>query len=160
MFVGLGCGCLLAMGIGLAPRLFLILAWIFSDRWDRVWGSDWLVPLLGIIFLPYTTVMYMLIWTPAGIESWDWLWIILGLMLDIMKWAQLYQERRGIPGYPGGHEYATSSTYPSSPAGGSSTSASVSGGQARSATAGTTGTPPPPSADAPQPPATTDQGSQ
>jgi hypothetical protein len=91
------------MGIGLAPRLFLILAWIFSERWARVWAdTSFIWPLLGIIFLPYTTVMYMLVWSPTGIAGWDWLWIILGLLLDVMKWGQLYNERQRVPGYPGG----------------------------------------------------------
>ena len=66
-------GCLLALGIAVAPRLMLILAWFFSDRWPIVWQGAFLVPLLGIIFLPFTTIMYMLTWTPRGIEGWDWL---------------------------------------------------------------------------------------
>lgn len=93
-------GCLLAFGFAVAPRVFLVLAWIFSDRWDRVWRGDWFVPLLGIIFLPYTTVMYMLVWSPTGIQGWDWMWIFLGLLLDLMKWAQVVNNRRNIPGYP------------------------------------------------------------
>ncbi len=99
MFLGLGCACLLALGFSVAPRLFLILAWIFGDRWDRVWGGDWFLPLLGIIFLPYTTIMYMLVWTPTGLVGWDWMWIGLGVLLDVMKWAQVYQNRQGVPGY-------------------------------------------------------------
>ncbi len=92
-------GCLLAFSIAIAPRLVLILAWIFSDRWAVVWQGEWIWPLLGIIFLPYTTVMYMLAWTPAvaggsNIEGWDWMWIILGLILDLMKWAQILQNRK------------------------------------------------------------------
>ena len=92
-------GCLLAFSIAIAPRLELVLAWIFSDRWQVVWQGEWIWPLLGIIFLPYTTVMYMLAWSPAvagggNIEGWDWMWIILGLILDLMKWAQLAQNRR------------------------------------------------------------------
>lgn len=97
-------GCLLAFGIAFAPRIFLILAWIFSARWDLVWRDQWLVPLLGIIFLPYTTVMYMLVYTPTGIEGWDWMWIILGLLLDVMKWVQVYNNRNRVPGYPGATE--------------------------------------------------------
>ena len=100
MLIGLGCGCLLALGIGLAPRLFLILAWIFSERWDIVWEGDWLIPLLGIIFAPYTTVFYMLVWSPTGIAGWDWLWIALGVLLDIMKWSSWYQNRRDNEHYP------------------------------------------------------------
>ena len=94
-------GCLIAVVIAFAPRLVLILAWIFSERWDVVWGGNFIWPLLGIIFAPYTTVMYMLSWNPVtGISGFDWFWIILGVILDIMKWAQIANNRRGIPGYP------------------------------------------------------------
>ncbi len=101
MLIGLGCGCLLALGIGLAPRIFLILAWIFSERWDIVWQGNWFLPLLGIIFLPYTTVMYMLSWNAVtGITGWDWLWIALGVMLDIMKWSSWIKYRNENEYYP------------------------------------------------------------
>ena len=88
-------GCLLAFSIAVAPRLVLVLAWIFGDYWDRVWQGDWVWPLLGIIFLPFTTIMYMLVWTPtigggSGIEGWDWMWILLGLVMDLSKWAGLW----------------------------------------------------------------------
>ena len=91
-------GCLLAFALAFAPRVMLILAWIFSDRWDRVWDT-WIWPLLGIIFLPYTTIMYMLVWSPTGIEGWDWMWIILGVILDLIKWQQIYANRQSVPGY-------------------------------------------------------------
>ena len=71
-------GCLLAIAIGLMPRFALILAWLFSARWDLVWDS-WFWPLLGILFLPYTTVMYMLAWTVGtGVVGWDWMWVVYG----------------------------------------------------------------------------------
>jgi hypothetical protein len=93
-------GCLLALGIAVAPRIMLILAWIFSERWDVVWQGSWLWPLLGIIFLPFTTVMYMLSWSPVGIQGWDWMWIILGVLMDLMHWSQVANNRERVPGYP------------------------------------------------------------
>jgi hypothetical protein len=92
-------GCLLAFSAAIAPRLVLILAWIFSDRWPLVWQGDWVIPLLGIIFLPYTTIMYMLsvVVLPGGettVEGFGWIWIILGIFLDIMKWGQMLANRR------------------------------------------------------------------
>lgn len=129
-------GCLLAMGIAVAPRLMLVLAWIFSDRWQIVWGGNWIAPLLGIIFLPFTTVMYMLVWTPGGIEGWDWLWIILGLFVDLTHYAQAAANRKLVPGY-------------------STAAAAVSGGGSTAApppTARPMATPPPPVAPAAAPP--------
>lgn len=100
MLLGLGCACLLALGISAAPRLFLVIAWIFnSTRWAIVWQGNWIWPLLGIIFLPYTTVMYMLSWSVAdgGVTGWGWLWVILGVLLDLMQWGAVYERRREIP---------------------------------------------------------------
>lgn len=92
-------GCLLAFGAAVAPRVILILAWIFSDRWARVWEGDFLIPLLGIIFLPYTTIMYMLAWQPTvggggSVEGIEWLWVLMGLFLDLWKYSQMYQNRQ------------------------------------------------------------------
>jgi hypothetical protein len=87
-------GCALAFFAAFAPRLILILAWIFGDRWDLVWDGNWFLPLLGIIFLPYTTVMYILIWSPAGLSGFDWVWLGLGVLLDAMKWSQMAHSRQ------------------------------------------------------------------
>ena len=96
-------GCLIAFTAAFFPRLVLILAWIFSERWDLVWGDTWFWPLLGIIFAPYTTIMYLLVWSPAtGIVGFDWVWIGLGVFLDLMKWSQIYNNRQGVPGYSEG----------------------------------------------------------
>ena len=91
-------GCLLAFGAAVAPRIVLILAWIFGRRWDLVWQGNVIVPLLGILFLPYTTVMYILVWSPTGLSGFDWVWLGLGVLLDIMKWSQIVRNREGIPG--------------------------------------------------------------
>jgi len=91
-------GCILAVGVTVAPRLILILAWIFGRRWDLVWQGNWLVPLLGIIVAPYTTVMYMLAWSPASLHGFDWVWLALGLILDVMKWGQVLHNRNNVPG--------------------------------------------------------------
>ena len=93
-------GCLLAFGAAVAPRLILILAWIFSTvRWQAAFDT-FIWPLLGIIFAPYTTIMYLLVYSPTGLQGWDWVWIFLGVMLDVMKWSQVVNTRRGVPGYP------------------------------------------------------------
>jgi hypothetical protein len=92
-------GCLIAWVAAFAPRLVLILAWIFGNRWDAVWKGNWFWPLMGIIFAPYTTIMYMLVYGPGGITGWDWMWIGLGVLLDIMKWGNMANNRRGVPGY-------------------------------------------------------------
>jgi hypothetical protein len=93
-------GCLLAFGAALAPRLVLILAWIFSPRWALAF-NNWFWPLLGIIFAPYTTIMFLLSWSPGvGIVGFDWIWIFIGVLLDVWKWTAVAQKRKQVPGYP------------------------------------------------------------
>ena len=147
-------GCLLAFSAAVAPRLVLILAWIFSDRWPLVWGSDFILPLLGIIFLPYTTIMYLLTWTlTGGIEGWDWMWIIIGLFLDFMKWSQMFANRKeaakqtqkyypsGAPRMPTGTTSAAISTGQVPP------STSATSADADTAPTSATDAPPEPSGD-------------
>ena len=108
-------GCLLTLGVAFAPRLALLLAWLFTSRWQMVFRGDWFWPLMGFFLLPYTTIMYLLIWSPTGIQGWDWMWIALGVLLDVMKWGQIANNRRHIPGYPkpaAGDKPAATSTPP------------------------------------------------
>lgn len=126
-------GCLLAFGAAVAPRVILILAWIFSNRWPLVWGGDFIVPLLGIIFLPYTTIMYMLAYqVPIGVEGFEWLWVVLGLFLDLWKYAQMAANRKQATA-------TAQQYYPSGAArsGGGSTSASIATGQVTPSTSPT-----------------------
>jgi len=118
-------GCLLAFSAAVAPRVILVLAWIFSDRWPLVWGGDFIVPLLGIIFLPYTTIMFMLAYqVPVGVQGVEWLWVLLGLFLDLWKYSQMAANRKEAT-------QATQKYYPSGAPryGGGSGSAAVAGGQ-------------------------------
>jgi hypothetical protein len=49
--------------------------------------------------------MYVLVWSPGiGVVGWDWIWVLLGVGLDIMKWGQIANKRKEIPGYPAGYE--------------------------------------------------------
>jgi hypothetical protein len=149
-------GCLLAFGAAVAPRIFLVLAWIFSARWPLVWGGDFILPLLGILFLPYTTIMYMLVWTPRGIDGWDWMWIILGLFLDLWKWAQVWANRqRGMEVAQG--YYGSGTTRPS---GGVSASSSASSSTAAGTSVSATAAPPASSGTADAPPAGSASGAE
>ena len=92
-------GCLLAMAAAFAPRLVLIIMWIVGPRINAAFDT-WIWPLLGLIFLPYTTIMFVLVWSPVtGVYGWDWVWIALGVWMDVMKWTRIVENRRNIPGY-------------------------------------------------------------
>ena len=44
--------------------------------------------------------MYVLVYSPVtGVQGWDWVWVVLGLWLDLMKWSRIAENRKNIPGY-------------------------------------------------------------
>jgi hypothetical protein len=56
-------GCLLALLAAISPRLALLLVWIFTDLVDRAF-TGFLLPLFGLILLPFTTLLYVLAYQP------------------------------------------------------------------------------------------------
>ena len=94
--------CLFALLAVFAPRLLNILWWIARPTmYLAPFNGSWFWPLLGIIFLPFTTIMYVILWTPGiGLTTWDWMWLILAVVLDIMHYSSTaYSNRNQIPGY-------------------------------------------------------------
>jgi hypothetical protein len=78
-----GCGCLLALLSAISPRLALILVWLLTNLVDRAF-TGFLVPLLGLIFLPLTTLLYVLAYRPAvGVTGWGWVLVLVGLLFDL-----------------------------------------------------------------------------
>jgi hypothetical protein len=75
--------CLFALLGAFFPRLGLALLWIFTNEVDQAY-EGWILPLLGLIFLPLTTLVYALLWVPAGgVEGIEWFWVALAFLFDI-----------------------------------------------------------------------------
>jgi hypothetical protein len=88
-------GCLLAIFAGFFPRIALVCLWVFTNDVDRAYDS-FIVPLLGLIFLPLTTLVYALAWSPVGgVEGIEWLWVALALVLDLSAYGGGARARRG-----------------------------------------------------------------
>jgi hypothetical protein len=53
------------------PRLALLFVWLFTLLVNRSFSGGILLPLLGIIFLPFTTLIYVLVYIPGiGVTGW------------------------------------------------------------------------------------------
>ena len=78
-------GCLFAIFAGLFPRLGVLFIWLARPAYfSAAFGGFWLWPLLGVIFLPFTTLMYVLLWSPGvGLVGLDWIWLLLAIVLDL-----------------------------------------------------------------------------
>lgn len=96
--------CLFALFVVFTPRLAAIFMWLARPTYfSAAFSGSWFWPLLGVIFLPFTTIMYVLLWTPGiGLTGWDWLWLILAVMCDLMHYGSSgYYNRNRLPGSTG-----------------------------------------------------------
>ena len=85
---------------GFFPRLALFILWVARPTRIDAAFDTFLLPLLGIIFLPFATLMYVLLYTPGrGLSGWDWFWVVIAALLDIGHWGAGVTQRnpRGRP---------------------------------------------------------------
>ena len=70
----------------LGPRFVLFIWWLVNPvMWDAVFDT-WLLPVLGIVFLPWTTLMFVFL-GPGGITGFEWVWMGLGLTADVFSYG-------------------------------------------------------------------------
>jgi hypothetical protein len=76
--------CIIALFGLIGPRLLIAFWWLTDPaRWTTVFGSSPLVPALGFLFLPWTTLFYVLFWTTGGLSLLGWVFVVLGLLADL-----------------------------------------------------------------------------
>lgn len=80
--------CCLALTAGfLGPRVALFIWWLFGNKVDAAFDT-WIWPLLGLIFLPWTTLAYVLAWGPINaVSGAGWLVVALGFAADIATYS-------------------------------------------------------------------------
>ena len=79
--------CMLTTLVLLGPRLAILVWWLVNPgRFALAFGGTYIWTILGVIFLPWTLLAYMLIF-PAGIVGLDWLVLGLGILADIASYS-------------------------------------------------------------------------
>jgi hypothetical protein len=80
--------CCLALIAGfIGPRVALFIWWAFGSKVDAAFDS-WVWPLLGLVFLPWTTLAYVIAWGPLeGVSGLGWLLVAIGLAGDIFTYS-------------------------------------------------------------------------
>ncbi len=70
--------------VALFARVALLVVWLSTSLVNRAFHGGWLLPLLGILLLPITTLTYVLVYSIAGsVSGWGWLWVALACLLDL-----------------------------------------------------------------------------
>jgi len=87
-----------------------ILIWWLSDRqiFTRAFQNwvlpgnfaipVWVWPLLGAIFLPWTTLAYLFVF-PGGIVGYEWILLGVALLVDLAGHGGSYRHRNRISSY-------------------------------------------------------------
>lgn len=74
--------CLLVLVVLAFPRIVLLLMFFLSDYLQRAY-HDLLIPLLGFIFLPLTTIVYAwLVNTHSPLEGVNLIILIIAVLID------------------------------------------------------------------------------
>jgi len=85
--------CLFAIIGAFAPRLAFILLWIFTPLVNEAFNSI-VLPILGVIFLPFTTLFYVLVINILGpYNIWGWALILIGFLLDLRNYSDINASR-------------------------------------------------------------------
>ena len=76
--------CLISIASMLGPRLAILVWYLVNPlRW-RATFDTWVWPLLGSLFLPWTTLAYVVVMRNGNIDGLlEWLLIVLGLLFDL-----------------------------------------------------------------------------
>ncbi|MHB8896969.1 MAG: hypothetical protein ACYC99_17590 [Candidatus Geothermincolia bacterium] len=78
-------GCLIGILAVFMPRIALLVMWIWTPYVSRAFHGGFIWPFLGLILLPFTTIMYSVVWVPGvGVTGWRWAWVVLGVLLDLI----------------------------------------------------------------------------
>jgi hypothetical protein len=74
-------------GVAFWPRLWIIGFWIFGSQLGEAFSS-WVVPAIGFVFLPWTTLLYAWMWSVGsdGVLGWEWILVGGAVLIDLFFW--------------------------------------------------------------------------
>ncbi len=92
--------CLLASLALFGPRFAFLVYWLIPYGQIRITRAfdGWVWPLLGLIFLPWTTFTYTMIFPVIGL---DWFWLGLALLADLIAFGAGAARRKDASFYRG-----------------------------------------------------------
>ncbi|MDY7106515.1 MAG: hypothetical protein S0880_35515 [Actinomycetota bacterium] len=85
-------GCLIFLLALIGPRVALFFTWAFTIYVDRAY-DDFIVPVLGFVFLPWTTLVYALAYNGREVSPVGWLFVALALFADVSSYGASARER-------------------------------------------------------------------
>ena len=85
--------CLISSLLLFGPRIAFLVYWFLLPlgrvRVRLVFGN-WLVPVIGVIFLPWTALAYVIFFPVAGFE---WLLVVFAFLVDLAAYGGGFRSR-------------------------------------------------------------------
>lgn len=70
--------------LALFSRVALLVVWLTTPLVSRAFYGGWILPLLGLLLLPITALVYVLVsYAYGSVTGWGWLWVALAFLLDL-----------------------------------------------------------------------------
>lgn len=70
--------------LALFSRVALLVVWLTTPLVNRAFHEGWILPLLGILILPITTLTYVLVsYVYGSVTGWGWLLVALAVLIDL-----------------------------------------------------------------------------
>jgi len=79
-------GCLIVLLAMIGPRVALLFTWIFTEFVDRAYDG-FLLPALGFVFLPWTTLAYALVYDGQNVSAIGWVFVGFAVLADLSSHA-------------------------------------------------------------------------
>jgi hypothetical protein len=83
----------------LGPRITIVIWWLAGmERWESAFASFW-VPFLGFFFLPWTTLVFVVVAPSGSVVGVDWLFLTLAFLGDLASYSSgAYGNRERLSG--------------------------------------------------------------
>lgn len=70
--------------LALFSRIALLIVWLTTPLVSRAFHGGWILPLLGILILPITTLTYVLVsYVYGSVTGWGWFLVALAALIDL-----------------------------------------------------------------------------
>ena len=79
--------CLLVVLALLIPRVVMFFIWLLTDWFAHAFAGGVLIPMLGFLFLPYTTPAYMAGQLHGGVAGWWLVLLVFAVIVDLGHWG-------------------------------------------------------------------------
>jgi hypothetical protein len=80
------------------PRMAFLVYWLIPYGQVRIMAAfnGWVVPLLGLVFMPWTTFVYSMVFPVFGF---DWFWLALAIVADLGAYGASAARRKDVGRY-------------------------------------------------------------